>query len=199
MKQIPTLHSVFSKKKSKSFHDCKTINKMSTLSSLVCSSKSTHIYNKKKKYEKDLYSLNKRYTRDLKKQNTLKKKRNISTSYSSNKKIKGRLAKLYISSTKNNTILTLTDTRGNTQGWGCSGSLGFKNARKSTTYAAQGAAESMVKKAKSLGYTHLRLLVKGLGRGKRSCVRALSKSGLKIVTLEDKTGIPYNGCRAPRV
>ena len=73
--------------------------------------------------------------------------------------------------------------------------MGFKNARKSTTYAAQAAAENIVKKAKILGYTHLRLLVKGLGRGKQSCLRALSKSGLKIISIEDKTGIPYNGCR----
>ncbi len=112
-----------------------------------------------------------------------------------NKKIRGALGKIYISSTKNNTILTLVDTKGNTKGWSCSGSLGFKNARKSTTYAAQAAAESIVKKAKILGYTHLRLLVKGLGRGKQSCLRAVSKSGLKIISLEDKTGIPYNGCR----
>ena len=111
------------------------------------------------------------------------------------KKIKGVLGKIYISSTKNNTIITLIDGQGNTKGWSCSGSLGFKNARKSTTYAAQAAAENIVKKAKLLGYTHLRLLVKGLGKGKQSCLRALSKSGLKIISIEDKTGIPYNGCR----
>ena len=111
------------------------------------------------------------------------------------KKVKGVLGKIYISSTKNNTIITLIDSKGNTKGWSCSGSLGFKNARKSTTYAAQAAAENIVKKAKILGYTHLRLLVKGLGRGKQSCLRALSKSGLKIISIEDKTGIPYNGCR----
>ena len=111
------------------------------------------------------------------------------------KKIKGVLGKIYISSTKNNTIITLIDGQGNTKGWSCSGSLGFKNARKSTTYAAQAAAENIIKKAKLLGYTHLRLLVKGLGKGKQSCLRALSKSGLKIISIEDKTGIPYNGCR----
>ena len=111
------------------------------------------------------------------------------------KKVKGVLGKIYISTTKNNTILTLIDTKGNTKGCSCSGSLGFKNARKSTTYAAQAAAENIVKKAKILGYTHLRLSVKGLGRGKQSCLRALSKSGLRIISIEDKTGIPYNGCR----
>ena len=113
----------------------------------------------------------------------------------SRKKIKGVLGKIYCNSTKNNTILTLIDTKGNTKGWSCSGSLGFKNARKSTTYAAQAAAESIIKKAKALGYTHLRLRVKGLGRGKQSCLRALSKSGLRIISLEHKTSLPYNGCR----
>ena len=111
------------------------------------------------------------------------------------KKIKGVLGKIYISTTKNNTIITLIDNKGSTKGWSCSGSLGFKNARKSTTYAAQAATENIVKKAKILGYTHLRILVKGLGRGKQSCLRALSKSGLKVISIEDKTGIPYNGCR----
>ena len=121
----------------------------------------------------------------------LKKKYGIK----SRKKIKGVLGKIYCNSTKNNTILSLIDTKGNTKGWSCSGSLGFKNARKSTTYAAQAAAESIIKKAKVLGYTHLRLRVRGLGRGKQSCLRALSKSGLRIISLEDKTSLPYNGCR----
>ena len=121
------------------------------------------------------------------------KRKNIP--FKSRKKIKGVLGKIYCNSTKNNTILSLIDTEGNTKGWSCSGSLGFKNARKSTTYAAQAAAESIIKKAKVLGYTHLRLRVKGLGRGKQSCLRALSKSGLRIISLEDKTPLPYNGCR----
>ena len=123
------------------------------------------------------------------------KKRQKKNSNKPRKKIKGVLGKIYCNSTKNNTILTLIDTKGNTKGWSCSGSLGFKNARKSTTYAAQAAAESIIKKAKVLGYTHLRLRVKGLGRGKQNCLRALSKSGLRIISLEDKTSIPYNGCR----
>ena len=136
--------------------------------------------------------------KDYKQKISLKKRKVINRTNKSKRKIKGILGKLYISSTKNNTILTLIDTNNNTKGWNCSGSLGFKNARKSTTYAAQAAAESMVKKAKIYGYTHLRLLVKGLGRGKQSCLRALSKSGLKIISLEDQTAIPYNGCRASK-
>jgi small subunit ribosomal protein S11 len=154
----------------------------------------------KKQDYKQKTSLKKKRVREqlLQRKDNSCKRKTTNKIYSSKRKIKGTLGKLYISSTKNNTILTLIDTNGNTKGWSCSGSLGFKNARKSTTYAAQAAAESMVKKAKILGYTHLRLLVKGLGRGKQSCLRALSKSGLKIISLEDQTGIPYNGCRASK-
>ena len=167
----------------KSLNKPKSANKnMSTLSCSVC------------------FSL---YTRKGPDQNNFYKKNPDKDKIDYNKKInkrkiKGRLAKLYCSSTKNNTILTLIDTFGNTKGWGCSGGLGFKNARKSTTYAAQAAAESMVKKVRVLGYTHLRVSVKGLGRGKQSCLRALAKSGLKIVSLEDNTSLPYNGCRPPK-
>ncbi|KAL3146150.1 hypothetical protein ABBQ38_015096 [Trebouxia sp. C0009 RCD-2024] len=153
----------------------------------------------KKEYDLvGVYRKNTQKNTDYKQKISLKKRKAFKRMYPSKRKIKGILGKLYISSTKNNTILTLIDTNNNTKGWSCSGSLGFKNARKSTTYAAQAAAESMVKKAKILGYTHLRLLVKGLGRGKQSCLRALSKSGLKIISLEDRTGIPYNGCRASK-
>ena len=154
----------------------------------------------KKQDYKQKISLKKKRVRDLFAQRKDKKgeRKRRNKIYSSKRKIKGRLGKVYISSTKNNTILTLIDTNGNTKGWSCSGSLGFKNARKSTTYAAQAAAERVVKKAQILGYTHLRLLVKGLGRGKQSCLRALSKSGLKIISLEDQTGIPYNGCRGSK-
>lgn len=127
---------------------------------------------------------------------SLKKKKKTTKEYNSKKnKIKGVLGKIHISTTKNNSILSLIDHKGYIKGWSCSGSLGFKNARKSTTYAAQAAAESIVKKAKILGYTHLRLLARGLGRGKQSCLRTLTKSGLKIISVEDKTAIPHNGCR----
>lgn len=134
----------------------------------------------------------------LNKKNTLytqKKKTKKRRTLKSRKRIRGVLGKIYCNTTKNNTILTLVDSKGNTKGWSCSGSLGFKNARKSTTYAAQAAAESVVKKARALGYTHLRLRVKGLGRGKQSCLRALSKSGLRVVSVEDQTPLPHNGCR----
>jgi len=190
--------------KSEILKECKKIKrvysvlcKSSTIAPTSC--RGYEVRTVKKEY--DLVGVYRKSTQkntDYKQKISLKKKKGVKRMFPSKRKIKGILGKLYISSTKNNTILTLIDTNNNTKGWSCSGSLGFKNARKSTTYAAQAAAESMVKKAKILGITHLRLLVKGLGRGKQSCLRALSKSGLKIISLEDRTGIPYNGCRASK-
>lgn len=185
-----------SKNKPEIYQNCDRRQSISNLPSLLSSIKNYSLLKNKSSEDKDnkLEDITKK--RYLNQRTEIKKKRK--TKYSKKKQIKGILGKIYISSTKNNTILTLIDTKGNTKGWSCSGSLGFKNARKSTTYAAQAAAESIVKKAKILGYTHLRLRVKGLGRGKQSCLRALSKSGLKIISLEDKTAIPYNGCRASK-
>lgn len=103
---------------------------------------------------------------------------------------------VHILSTKNNTILTLTDLQGNTKVWISTGHLGFKNSRKSTTYAAQAAAEKLAEKALLLGYSSVHIQMKGLGYGKESCVRALSKSKLCILGIHDKTPLAHNGCRS---
>lgn len=113
-------------------------------------------------------------------------------------KKRGKIGFIYLTCTKNNTICTLIDPKGNTKGWNSSGTLGFKNARKSTIYAAQGAAEMIAIKAKNLGFKRACLIIKGLGRGKESSVRILRKSGLKILSVEEKTPIPHNGCRPPK-
>lgn len=192
---------ILSKNKLEIYQTRKQKKNMYTSARAFCSKES----NQKQNTTKESLITREKGTEDITKKHyhnqktDIKKKRKTITPYNSKKKkIKGVLGKIYISSTKNNTILTLIDTKGNTKGWSCSGSLGFKNARKSTTYAAQAAAESIVNKAKILGYTHLRLLAKGLGRGKQSCLRALTKSGLKVISVEDKTAIPYNGCRASK-
>jgi small subunit ribosomal protein S11 len=103
-----------------------------------------------------------------------------------------------VQSTRNNTILTLIDPSGKTRGWTSSGCLGFKNTRKSTTYAAQAAAESLAGKALAFGFLVIKVKVKGVGYGKQSSVRALQKSGLRVVSVEETTPIPYNGCRLPK-
>jgi len=105
---------------------------------------------------------------------------------------------IYIQSTKNNTIITLTDLQGNTKYWASAGSLRFKNSRKSTTYAAQAAAELLASKALNLGFYSVLVKIKGLGYGKESSVRALYKSKLVITKIIEITPISHNGCRAPK-
>jgi small subunit ribosomal protein S11 len=105
---------------------------------------------------------------------------------------------VHIQSTKNNTLITLTDLEGNTKFWTSAGSLGFKNSRKSTTYAAQAAAEELANKALNLGFSSVIVKIKGLGYGKETTVRALYKSRLIITKLIEQTPIPHNGCRPPK-
>ena len=105
---------------------------------------------------------------------------------------------IHIQSTRNNTILTLTDLQGNSKCWTSAGSIGFRNTRKSTTYAAQAAAERLANKALNLGFNVVVIKIKGLGYGKDSSVRALYKSNLIITKIVEITPIPHNGCRAPK-
>ena len=105
---------------------------------------------------------------------------------------------IYIQSTRNNTILTLTDLQGNTKFWSSAGNLGFKNSRKSTSYAAQAVAEISATKALNLGFNSVMIKLKGLGYGKLSAIRALSKSKLIIEKIIELTPIAHNGCRPPK-
>lgn len=108
---------------------------------------------------------------------------------------KGRI---YILSTKNNTLLTLTDLEGNTKFATSAGSLGFKNSRKSTPYAAQAAAEQVALKALTLGYHSVEVKLKGLGYGKESSLRSLFKSRVVITKIYEQTPVSHNGCRQPK-
>ena len=107
-------------------------------------------------------------------------------------------ARVYIQLTSNNTILTLTDPEGKTLAWSSCGSAGFKGGRKNTAYAAQTAADSLAKKAHKLGVSTVRVILKGLGKGRDMAVRGLVMGGLKISRLEDRTPVPHNGCRPPK-
>jgi small subunit ribosomal protein S11 len=104
----------------------------------------------------------------------------------------------YVSSTFNNTIVTITDPNGNVLSWASSGVVGFKGSRKSTPYAAQLAAERAAQSAMENGVREIEVAVKGPGPGREAAVRALSASGLRISTIRDITPIPHNGCRARR-
>ena len=104
----------------------------------------------------------------------------------------------YIQSTFNNTMVTLTDSRGNVIAWGSSGTAGFKGARKGTPYAAQLAARDAARKAMEHGLRQVEVYIKGPGSGREAAIRALQSSGLYITSIRDVTPIPHNGCRPPK-
>lgn len=104
----------------------------------------------------------------------------------------------HIQSTFNNTIVTITDVKGDTLSWASSGSSGFKGARKSTPFAAQTAAEKASVVAVSLGLKKVDIVVKGQGSGRETAIRAIQGSGLEITSIKDITPVPHNGCRPPK-
>ena len=107
--------------------------------------------------------------------------------------------KVYISSTYNNTIITLTDSRGNVVSWASAGSLGFKGTKKATPFAASKVAEAIAQTIKKLGIEKLEILVKGIGGGRESAIRSLAAKGFDIVSISDLTPIPHGGCRPKKV
>ena len=104
----------------------------------------------------------------------------------------------HICSTFNNTLITITDTHGNTISWASAGELGFKGSRKSTPFAAQSAAETAAKIAVDHGMKSVEVYVKGPGSGRESAIRALETVGLQVTMIKDVTPIPHNGCRPPK-
>jgi len=108
------------------------------------------------------------------------------------------LGQIHILATFNNTIVTVTDTEGNTVTWGSAGSAGFKGSRKSTPFAARLAAEQAIKAAMAMGMKEAELFVKGPGPGREAAIRAVQTMGLKIVSMADVTPVPHNGCRPPK-
>jgi small subunit ribosomal protein S11 len=105
---------------------------------------------------------------------------------------------IHVFASFNNTIVTVTDTTGNTVAWGSAGSAGFKGSRKSTPFAARLAAEQAVKAAQQMGLQEADLIVKGPGPGRESAIRAVQSMGVKVKTISDTTPVPHNGCRPPK-
>lgn len=104
----------------------------------------------------------------------------------------------HIQSTFNNTIVTISDTQGNTLSWASAGELGFRGSKKSTPFAAQSAAETAAKAAMEHGLKTVEVFVKGPGAGREAAIRALQTAGLEVVMIKDVTPIPHNGCRPPK-
>ncbi|MGI6091768.1 MAG: 30S ribosomal protein S11 [Veillonellaceae bacterium] len=104
----------------------------------------------------------------------------------------------HIRSTFNNTIVTITDTKGNALSWASAGGLGFRGSRKSTPFAAQMAAETAAKAAMEHGLKQIEVYVKGPGSGREAAIRSLQAAGLEVNLIKDVTPIPHNGCRPPK-
>jgi len=101
----------------------------------------------------------------------------------------------FIKATFNNTLVTITDTKGETICWASAGTTGFKGSRKSTPFAGQLAAQQAAEKAMKFGMREVDVKVKGPGSGRESAITALQSAGLKIKSIEDITPLPHNGCR----
>ena len=116
------------------------------------------------------------------------------------KKVKRSISKgvVHVLATFNNTLIAITDVNGDTISTASAGTIGFKGARKSTPFAAQRAAEQAAVKARKMGLIEVDVEVKGPGSGRESAITALQAAGLKIISIEDVTPIPHNGCRAPK-
>ena len=107
--------------------------------------------------------------------------------------------RIYIKATFNNTIVTITDKKGNVIGWASTGGHGFKGSRKSTPFAARVAADDALKKAVDIGMKSVDVYVKGPGSGRESALRAISALEDMIITsINDITPVPHNGCRPPK-
>ena len=138
--------------------------------------------NKKEKKEKNISKKKKKNTSQKKVKN--KEKREVSR------------GNAYIKSTYNNTIVTLTDQKGNVISWASAGLLGFKGSKKATSYAASIITRKAVEKAKKIyGLKEVNVYVKGVGKGRESAIRALNANNLNVLLIKDVTPIPHNGCR----
>ena len=104
----------------------------------------------------------------------------------------------FIQSTFNNTIVSITDQKGEVISWSSAGSVGFKGTKKGTPFAAQLAAETVAKKAMESGMKRVDVFVKGPGSGRETAIRSLQAAGLEVATIRDVTPVPHNGCRPPK-
>jgi small subunit ribosomal protein S11 len=105
---------------------------------------------------------------------------------------------VHVQSTFNNTIVSITDTKGDLISWASAGKFGFKGSRKSTPFAAQLAAENAARRAMEHGLRRVEVFVKGPGAGRETAIRALQQVGIEVTLIKDVTPLPHNGCRPPK-
>lgn len=126
--------------------------------------------------------------------NTLKKEAKV-------KSTTGRVSegKIYVSSSYNNTLITLTNSRGQVLAWKSAGSVGFKGTKKATSFAASRVAEAISNICKKIGIEKISVLIRGVGAGRESAVRTFVAQGLNVISIKDVTPIPHNGCRPKKI
>ncbi len=107
-------------------------------------------------------------------------------------------ANIYIQATYNNTIITVCDPNGNVLGWSSAGVVGFKGPKKATPYAASLVTKDLMDKVAAYGVKEVSAFIKGIGGGREGAIRALHTNGLNVVSINDVTPIPHNGCRPPK-
>ncbi len=113
--------------------------------------------------------------------------------------IKVKEGRVYVASSYNNTIITLTDSRGNVLAWTSAGAIGFRGTKKATPFAASKVAETISQTIKKMGIEKVAVFIKGIGSGRESAIRSLAARGLEITSITDVTPVPHNGCRPPKV
>jgi small subunit ribosomal protein S11 len=123
----------------------------------------------------------------------------IKSSRKKKSKIKVSKGKIYITSTYNNTIVTVTDPTGNVLAWGSAGRAGFKGSKKSTPYAGGKTMEDVLARMRDRGLVEVDVMIKGIGSGRESAVRALQGSGLTVLTIKDRTPTAHGGVRPKKV
>lgn len=108
------------------------------------------------------------------------------------------IGKIFITATFNNTLVSITDVKGNVVCWGSTGASGFKGSRKSTPFAATTAIEAVINQAKNRGLSSVQVFIKGPGSGRDAVLGVIRSSGLKVTQISDITPIPHNGCRTKK-
>ncbi len=144
--------------------------------------------------------MGKKHVIETSQEDAIKEQEKIDKTAAKEVKVKSSVAgvkegKIYISSSYNNTILTLTNSKGQVLAWKSAGAVGFKGAKKATSFAASRVAETISNVCKKLGVEKVDVLVRGIGAGRESAVRALVTQGINVVSIKDVTAIPHNGCR----
>ena len=109
-----------------------------------------------------------------------------------------REGRIYINSSYNNTLITLTDSQGKVLAWASAGKIGFKGTKKATPFAASKVASKVCESADKIGMEKIAVFVKGIGSGRESAIRSIAAHGLDIIFIKDVTPIPHNGCRPPK-